>query len=287
MSKLQLNTTNLLSIEINYKPKPQYDAFFGNDTPYYFPGEQIRGTVKYESEKSGSTIKHRGIYVNLCHCIYKKNQLIKSKLIGSIQLKEPGTVISPYSMYFSFLTSSDLSPSFVGDKYTYSYIIVASLHKTLKHIDVSTPIAVISPIAELPSKPDIRLAVTTDQMTAKFIVERSVFWNNSIIDCLFNTTSIKQDTIESINLQLISMETYKDENAKSVLVDYQFIDGCPRVGLDIPFTLDIRYLKLWPPTNQPALHFNSSYAFRILIRTNNSGKWLTKEIPIEICQPKQ
>lgn len=258
------------------------NPIIADKTPYFYPGDHIVGTIKYENAAKKLAIRHRGIYVKLCACVFKKGQIIETKTITTVLINDGGSIMPPFSMDFSIATAIDLSPTFKGRKFSYGYIVMATVQKTLKHIDAYAPINIVTSMKELPQKPPLRFSISTEQLSGRLNFEQGCFSNNSVLDGTFTVTDIKNNNIESLFIQLITIEAYKEKFSRPIHLDYQFVDGCPRPEVAIPVSLDIRNLHLWGPTNQKYFNYNGMYALRINVKGPSGREALSKEIPLEI-----
>lgn len=278
--------TNPFSVEVFTNPKPNYDSFFGQGTPYFFPGEQITGVVKYDFKENMKPLKYKGISVKLCCCIYKHKQIEEIINLATLKLQDSGIISESFSYEFKFDTLESFPQSYLGAMYSFTYTIIATIHKVFSQIETSAFALIISPLRSIPDQHPINFALSNDYITGKISFNNEVFENTATVEGSLIVNELKIEDIASISLQLLVIEKYRDATTKEVVYDYQIADGSPRIDTEIPFYLDIKRAKLWGITKQNYFKFSVNYAFRLNIKVSSGHEIHSKQIPVEIYHVK-
>ena len=272
-------------IDVEEIDRPQYKNFFQKESPIFLVGDKIRGNLTLFLQ-SGSSLKHKGISISFQVKLYNNLKEVATKTFETHELVPSGILTETYSANFSFDIGS-YSSSYIGPKYTYVYLIQASVKTFFSQIVENKHILILNPLQFYVTDQLPFFSIKNELLEATFLLKNTFVPNMGMIQGLFEVQNVLTDdidSVESIYFQFINTETYKDHTSYSLLLNYQITEFLPKQSSKFPILIDISQMKLWQPPVQYDFSFQANYCVRFVCKLTNGKEIVSEDNNIPIIQ---
>ena len=276
---------NAVSLEIKEIDHSSYKNFYLREAPFFLVGDNISGKIRVFVQK-GSILKHRGIYVSLDIKLYHNAKELETRTLQTLQILHPSSLNDNFEGDFEFNTNA-LPASYVGSKYSYVYCVHGYVKTLLSQISEHKYCHILNPLTLIRTEELPSISLNNEFIQASFYISQNFIENDSLIDGNFVISKIlshHNEEIESIYIQLINKEIYKDNESNVILLNYQIQEGNPKDQVSFPIFLSISHLKIWPPPIQFDFSFSASYKIRFICKLISGKEIASEESNISIVQ---
>ena len=275
-----------VAIEGNPKLKKYGEELLHTNTPVFMQGDMVRGTL--EIQPQDGPVSHKGVQILLVGEFRKPNGDTISRIFTRKQELLPiGEISTTLKTNFTFDNLKFPTSSYKGTVINVVYAIQLIIHQRFSFFDFKTE--KIFTVLTFNKTPD-NAVPQHNEVGIKNVLLIEFIFPNPIIDCTdvllgsvyFLLVKLR---IVSMKLSLIRVETYISDDIyfrkKTVLKEYEVMDGPPVRGDHIPIRFFLGDCDLWPYDEFKGSLLTVSYTIKATLVDEN-GKNYFKRLNVDI-----
>lgn len=276
------------TIQITIEGNPKYDKYktniLGVNLPTYAQGDQVKGHIKIDLPP-GKSISHQGIQVSLIgQFTYPDGNTLSPFFTRKQELLPAGDLTSSIESDFSFENFSFPCASYFGSTINVKYFIQVKIIKRIIDIKQEEQFIVLmfTPKPHQPTPVHNEVGIR-NILHIEFVFPQNLF---DCTGCVIGAVYFILVKLRIVHMQLnfYRIESYNSDDTvfkkKTLLKQYEIMDGPPVRGECIPIRLFLSNEDIWPfvPFKGCPLHVEHYIRAQL---TDENGKGYFKRLKID------